>query len=141
MKLPTAREPVGVFENYDFPTDTAKLTNAELGNLRLKLTVWHGHCNKLVGDLSAEIHAIKSVFGSALAARVSEMQKTAISKSDKETRNHLAINSYPDLARMHRGLIVRETKLIPLKTQLEIYTTHINGLTGEQARRNAESRI
>jgi len=125
---------------YDFPTDARSLTGEKLGGLRLMLSAYHGYTLWLTGIEEVELDAFAAVYDMLLGKAMDEAQRAAEKRSVKEVLRSVAIMEDENLTRLTRAIIERKARVGRLKNQLAIYEAHLNTLSREQSRREAEAR-
>lgn len=139
--LPQPAKPKGAGEEYDFPDDVNKLSSTELGNLRLKLSRFHGYTLRLLAEIQSQLSPAEEVFDLKRDVSVGRMSREWGKKLPAvDILRAMVIDEDRDLCRMQQIIIELRAKKRRLEAQAAIYERHLGDLSREQARRADEAR-
>lgn len=133
--LPSPAKPGSDGKDYAFPHDVSRLSSAELGNLRLKLSALHGYATRLLAQEESSLVPLDTVYKLRLDVAVGKLS----GRYDKrppavEVLRAMAIDDDPTLAGTTQALIEKHAITRRLEAQIKIYENHLGALSREQAR-------
>ena len=145
LGFPQQERPSDLGSTYQLPTDVAKLTSLELGQLQLQLTGWYTYSLQILGKLDAELSAMEIVFEIKLGVDMQRIQDDRGtgkgSRIIKDALRALAVNGDDLLKQVQRQLIEMRMKTKRVEVQSTIYHEQLLRLSREQSRREAEVRV
>lgn len=139
--LPSPARPGSDGKDYAFPHDVAKLTSAELGNLRLKLAALHGYATRLLAQEESSLVPLETVYKLRLDVAVARLTGRWEKRAPAvEVLRAVAIDEDPTLAGTTQALIEKKAIVKRLEAQIKIYEAHLGALSREQARQELLAR-
>lgn len=142
LGLPRTARPSGWGTEYEFPSDLTQLSSVELGRWQSQMERLWAYALQVSGREESELGEYENLFDIKLGLRTHEEAGKIQGKVPvKEVMKALAIESDPDLKSLLQTVIARRLRSRRLGIQTEIYRSHLQRLSREQSRREAEARI
>lgn len=140
--LPMPAKPKDYGAEYDYPADPSVLTSTGLGQLKARLTGWHGYAIRLIAIAEVPHDLLATSFNIALGRKMNLIADRPGEKRQlKDTLRAAALESDPVLESAARKLAEWAAYIKVLKAQASIFEMQAKSLSREQSRRSDEIRM
>ena len=138
--LPWPKKPTDYGTEYEFPSDSSKLTGAALGKFQSRLAGWEGYAGSLIAMADIDLALFQTSYGIALTEKMVDLQNNGSKSKLKDMLRAEALSAVPALKRAAFAIAERKALVSALKAQKGIYEIQRQSISREQSRRSDEMR-